>query len=92
MTLRFWGEADAAGARVVIIDPGIDTSTPSGRLSRNMLAVLAVFARDLILEQTRAGIAGGPTLGKKFGAPRKIPGDLSGRARFHFWPPYCGAP
>jgi DNA invertase Pin-like site-specific DNA recombinase len=73
MILRFWDEADAAGARVIVIDQGIDTSTPSGRLQRNMLAALAEFERELILERTRAGIARARALGKKFGAPRKIP-------------------
>ena len=73
MILRFWDEADAAGARVIVIDQGIDTSTPSGRLQRNMLAALAEFERELILERTQAGIARARALGKKFGAPRRIP-------------------
>jgi DNA invertase Pin-like site-specific DNA recombinase len=72
MILRLWDEADAAGVRVVVIDQGIDTSTPAGRLQRNMLAALAEFERELILERTRAGIARARALGKKFGAPRKI--------------------
>jgi len=72
MILRFWDEADAAGVRVIVIDQGIDTSTPAGRLQRNMLAALAEFERELILERTRAGIARARALGKKFGAPRKI--------------------
>ena len=72
MILRLWDEADAAGVRVIVIDQGIDTSTPAGRLQRNMLAALAEFERELILERTRAGIARARTLGKRFGAPRKI--------------------
>jgi DNA invertase Pin-like site-specific DNA recombinase len=72
MILRFWDEADAAGVRVIVIDQGIDTSTPAGRLQRNMLAALAEFERELILERTRAGIARARALGKKFGAPRRI--------------------
>ena len=70
MILRFWDDADAAGVRVIVIDQGINTSTPAGRLQRNMLAALAEFERELILERTRTGIA--RALGKKFGAPRKI--------------------
>ena len=73
MILRLWDEADAAGVRVIVIDQGIDTSTPAGRLQRNMLAALAEFERELILERTRAGIARARALGKKFGAPRRIP-------------------
>jgi DNA invertase Pin-like site-specific DNA recombinase len=72
MILRLWDEADAAGVRVIVIDQGIDTSTPAGRLQRNMLAALAEFERELILERTRAGIARARALGKKFGAPRRI--------------------
>ena len=59
MILRFWDDAEAAGARVIVIDQGIDTSTPSGRLQRNMLAALAEFERELILERTQAGVARG---------------------------------
>jgi DNA invertase Pin-like site-specific DNA recombinase len=72
MILRFWDEADASGVRVIVLDQGIDTSTPAGRLQRNMLAALAEFERELILERTRAGIARARALGKKFGAPRRI--------------------
>jgi DNA invertase Pin-like site-specific DNA recombinase len=72
MILRLWDEADAAGVRVIVVDQGIDTSTPAGRLQRNMLAALSEFERELILERTQAGIARARALGKKFGAPRKI--------------------
>jgi len=81
MILRFWDEADAAGVRVIVIDQGIDTSTPVGRLQRNMLAALAEFERELILERTRAGIARARSLGKKFGAPRRIPESVAREVR-----------
>jgi len=81
MILRFWDDAEAAGARVIVIDQGIDTSTPSGRLQRNMLAALAEFERELILERTRAGIARARALGKKFGAPRRIPESVAREVR-----------
>jgi len=77
MILRFWDEADASGVRVIVIDQGIDTSTPAGRLQRNMLAALAEFERELILERTRTGIARARALGKKFGAPRRIPESVA---------------
>jgi DNA invertase Pin-like site-specific DNA recombinase len=81
MILRFWDEADAAGVRVIVIDQGIDTSTPAGRLQRNMLAALAEFERELILERTRAGIARARARGKKFGAPRQIPESVAREVR-----------
>jgi putative DNA-invertase from lambdoid prophage Rac len=37
-----------------------------------MLAALAEFERELILERTQAGVARARALGKKFGAPRRI--------------------
>ena len=81
MILRFWDEADAAGVRVIVIDQGIDTSTPAGRLQRNMLAALAEFERELILERTRAGVARARALGKRFGAPRRIPESVAREVR-----------
>jgi DNA invertase Pin-like site-specific DNA recombinase len=81
MILRFWDDADAAGVRVIVIDQGIDTSTAAGRLQRNMLAALAEFERELILERTRAGIARARALGRKFGAPRRIPESVAKEVR-----------
>jgi len=81
MILRFWDEADAAGVRVIVVDQGIDTSTPAGRLQRNMLAALAEFERELILERTRAGVARARALGKRFGAPRRIPESVAREVR-----------
>lgn len=81
MILRFWDDADAAGVRVIVIDQGIDTSTPAGRLQRNMLAALAEFERELILERTQAGVARARALGKKFGAPRRIPESVAREVR-----------
>ena len=81
MILRFWDDADAAGVRVIVVDQGIDTSTPAGRLQRSMLAALAEFERELILERTRAGIARARALGKRFGAPRRISESVAREVR-----------
>jgi putative DNA-invertase from lambdoid prophage Rac len=72
MILRFWDEADASGVRVVVTDQGIDTSTAAGRLQRTMLAAVAEFEREIILERTQAGIARVRAAGKRFGRPPKI--------------------
>lgn len=72
MILRFWDELESAGTRVVVVDQAIDTSTAAGRLQRNMLAALAEFERELILERTRAGIQRARNLRKKFGRPRTV--------------------
>ena len=76
MILRFWQDAEALGVRVRAHDQGIDTSTAAGRFQRDMLAALAEFERELILERTRAGIQRARNLRKKFGRPRTIPEDV----------------
>jgi len=40
------------------ISDGIDPATSSGRLMLNMLATLAEYERELIVERVNAGIAG----------------------------------
>ena len=76
MILRFWEEAEALGVRVRAHDQGIDTSTAAGRFQRDMLAALAQFERELILERTQAGIQRARNLRKKFGRPRTIPEEV----------------
>lgn len=45
------------GVRFISLKENIDTSTPQGRLQRNMFASFAEFNRELILENQREGIA-----------------------------------
>ncbi|HEV2165534.1 MAG TPA: recombinase family protein [Thermoplasmata archaeon] len=71
MILRFWDECEAAGVRIVVTDQGIDTSTPAGRFQRTMLAAMAEFERETILERTREGVERARTAGKRFGRPPK---------------------
>jgi DNA invertase Pin-like site-specific DNA recombinase len=49
-------ELEALGIDLIVVDQGIDTSTPSGRLLFNVLGSIAEFERDLIRERTRAGL------------------------------------
>ena len=81
MILRFWDECDAAGVRIIVSDQAIDTSTPAGRLQRNMLGALAEFERELILERTQAGVARARAAGKRFGRPPKITEDQRAEIR-----------
>lgn len=59
------------GVAVVSIDDNIDTSTPSGRLLRTILAGMAEFERDLISERTKAGLAIARQKGKRLGRTPK---------------------
>lgn len=63
------GELEALGVDLVVLDQSIDTSTPSGRLLFTVLASIAEFERDLIVERTNAGLAAARRRGARFGRP-----------------------
>src|SRR5205823_3863587 len=50
--LEIWDRLEELGITVLIVDPMIDTSTPVGRLIRNVLGAVAEFEVDTILERT----------------------------------------
>lgn len=47
----------AAEVELIVLDQNIDTRTPAGKLLFHMLAAIAEFERDLIIERTRDGQA-----------------------------------
>jgi DNA invertase Pin-like site-specific DNA recombinase len=63
-------EFEALGVDLIVLDQGIDTSTPAGRLLFNVLASIAEFERDLIIERTRAGLAAARKRGTVCHRPR----------------------
>ncbi len=62
-------ELEALGVDLIVVDQGIDTSTPAGRLLFNMLAAIGEFELDLIRERTRAGLRAAKKRGKRLGRP-----------------------
>lgn len=74
-------ELEALGVDLVVLDQAIDTSTPSGRLLFGVLASVAAFERDLIVERTRAGLEAAKRRGKTLGRPRALDRDQVARAR-----------
>lgn len=50
----------------------IDTTTPGGMLIFHVMAAIAQFERDLIVERTNAGIVAAKSRGVKFGRERTI--------------------
>lgn len=48
---------DGKGVALRIINLGVDTSTPTGKLMVNVLAGVAQFEREMMLERQREGIA-----------------------------------
>ena len=55
-----------------VLTQKIDTSTPEGRLFFHMTAAFDQFQRELIVENTRAGLAAARKGGRKGGRPRAM--------------------
>ena len=66
-----------AGIGVRSISDGIDPATSTGRLMLNMLATLAEYERELIVERVNAGIAAARQSGTRFGRPLSDPTLIS---------------
>jgi DNA invertase Pin-like site-specific DNA recombinase len=52
------------GAHLSVLNPSIETSTPTGKLMLTMLGAVAEFERDIMLERQREGIAKAKAEGK----------------------------
>lgn len=60
------------GVDFVSVTEEIDTTTSQGRLMLRMLASLAEFERDLLIERTKAGMAAAARRGAKIGRPKVV--------------------
>ena len=68
--LSAWFEAN--GIDFVVLEQGIDTTTPLGRLFFRVLAALAEFDRESIVEGTLEGLASARARGRTGGRPPKL--------------------
>lgn len=48
---------------------GVDLTSPAGKMTMQVIAAVAEFERDLLLERTHSGIARAKASGKRFGRP-----------------------
>jgi hypothetical protein len=62
------------GVAFRFLEQGIDTTTSEGRLMYRMLAAIAEFQRDLIVANTREGLAAARARGRKGGRKPKLTG------------------
>lgn len=60
------------GVGLRALSQGIDTTTPGGRLFFHMLAAIAEFEHDLIVERTHDGLAAARARGRKGGPKFKM--------------------
>ena len=57
-------ELKRKGVALKIVDMGVDTSTPTGRLFLNVVGSIAEFEREIMLERQREGVAKAKAEGK----------------------------
>lgn len=69
--LQIVEEVEAKGAKLVSLNDNIDTSSATGKMVVGVLAVLAEFERNLLMERSRAGVALARQRQVKFGRPAK---------------------
>jgi DNA invertase Pin-like site-specific DNA recombinase len=60
------------GVALHILNLGIDTATPSGRLVYGIIAAVATMERDLLIERTNSGLAASRARGRKGGRKREF--------------------
>lgn len=64
---------DAMGVRVHCLAlGGVDLTSPAGKMTMGVIAAVAEFERDLMLERTQAGIGRAKAAGKRFGRPSAL--------------------
>lgn len=54
---------------------GVDLTSPAGKMTMQVIAAVAEFERDLLIERTQAGIARAKASGKQFGRPSSLNDD-----------------
>lgn len=65
-------ELKERGVALVVLDQGIDTSTPIGRMFYQILGAVAEFERELIVERTKDGLAAARARGRTGGRKKAL--------------------
>lgn len=60
------------GIALKILNLGVDTGTPSGRLVYQIIAAVAEMERELLIERTNSGLAASRARGRKGGRKREF--------------------
>jgi DNA invertase Pin-like site-specific DNA recombinase len=69
------------GWELVVLDLGVDTSTPTGEMFANMMVTLAQWERRIIGERTKDGLAAKRAAGVRLGRPPVLPTAIVRRIR-----------
>lgn len=73
--------ADANSWGLVVLDLGIDTSTPNGKLVASIIGAIAEWEREIISQRTREGLHAAIARGAKPGRPIVVPERVARWAR-----------
>ena len=68
--------AKKQGWAVVLLDLGVDTSTPNGKLVAGLMAQIAEWERDIIAQRTKDALAAAKARGQRLGRPRATPDEV----------------
>ena len=60
---------------------GVDLTSPAGKMTMGVIAAVAEFERDLIVERTQAGLARAKSQGKTLGRPQSLTEVQTGLVR-----------
>lgn len=60
---------------------GVDLTSAAGRMTMQVIAAVAEFERDLLIERTQAGLARAKAQGKALGRPRSLTNTDSAKVR-----------
>ena len=58
---------------------GVDLTSPAGKMTMQVIAAVAEFERDLLIERTQSGISRARSQGKRFGRPFMLNGEQRAR-------------
>ncbi|MGC5796397.1 recombinase family protein [Sphingomonas sp. NFX23] len=71
-----------AGVRVHCLAlGGVDLTSPAGRMTMSVIAAVAEFERDLLIERTQSGLDRARAAGKTLGRPSALTGDQQAAIR-----------
>jgi len=66
-------QLDKLGVRVHCLAlGGVDLTSPAGKMTMQVIAAVAEFERDLLIERTQAGLERARQAGKRFGRPASL--------------------
>jgi len=75
------GALEGKGVALKILDLGMDTNTPTGRLMLTVIGAIAQFEREIMIERQREGIAAARAEGKYRGVDSPTEGRANPGAR-----------